>query len=311
MSKHIKTFITGTLISPSTWICPAGVKQITLTGCGGGGGGGAGAQAATQTNLWSSGGSGGGGAPLCIVEVAVTPGTSYDIIIGAGGDGGSSGVANSSAGGDTLFYETGVGPDPCLAQFFGAQEGRLGSSTTSSVVYTYSLGGQPCAVTGEENDYSKFWSIDVTTAANIQIRPGIEMQRGGAAGTPNDTSWDNSGYNGAFGGPSPYATEKDARGGSPGAPGGDSGTYRGGGGGGGGGMGAFGLAGEGTAGSGGVANAIGGNTGSTGGDGDTPTANTGSGGGGGGAPGYGSAARGAAGYGGGGASGKLIITWDT
>ncbi len=311
MSKHIKTFLTGTLGAPGEWRCPAGVKRITLTGCGGGGGGGGGGQTTNAANRWSSGGSGGGGAPLCVIDVTVVPGTLYNIVIGEHGIGGSAGLDDATAGDDTLFYVNGVGPDPCLAQFFGAQGGRLGQSTTSSVVYTYSLGGQPCALIGEENEYSRFWSIDATTAPNVQVRPGIEMQRGGCAGTPNDTGWDNSGYNGAFGGPSPYALEKDARGGSPGAVGIDSGTYRAGGGGGGGGMGAFGIAGEGTAGDGGSANTVGGIGGGDGGGGDTPSQNTGSGGGGGGAPGYGSSTRGGGGYGGNGGSGKLIITWDT
>lgn len=64
-----------------TWVCPDGVNRVkaTVTGAGGGGARGSASQAG------SSGGAGG----TAIGYVPVTPGTSYTIIVGAGGIGGN------------------------------------------------------------------------------------------------------------------------------------------------------------------------------------------------------------------------------
>ena len=86
-----------TFFTNSFWKCPAGVKFITLTGCGGGGGGGGGAVSGAN---YSRGSSGAGGEPsLTISEVTtVNPGTIYTITIGAGGVGGTIGVSSLSSG---------------------------------------------------------------------------------------------------------------------------------------------------------------------------------------------------------------------
>jgi len=305
MSLHEKIFT-----SSGTWTCPAGVKRVTLIGCGGGGGGGGGYEITNGTNVWASGGSGGGGAMLRQVEVSVIPNSGYTITIGAGGTGGAAtttALTKATDGGDTLFYLTSTGGDPVLAQFYGAGAGYAGGGSAGSTIFRYHLGGKPVRMTGEEDQYSILWQLDTGgDQPNYIVRPEIEIQRGGFCVGTNDTSMGTCGW----GGPAPHAFELDARGGSPGTDGTDSGTYRGGSGGAGGGMGAFGVAGEGNdGGNGGNANGAG--TGANGTAGGDAQANTGSGGGGGGAPGCGSAARGSGGAGGDGSDGKLIIRWYT
>jgi len=82
--------------STQSWTVPAGVTQLQIVAVGGGGGGGG----ASTTGIGSStGGGGGGGAIVYNNAVAVTPGTSYTITIGAGGT--SSSTGTSGTGGTT------------------------------------------------------------------------------------------------------------------------------------------------------------------------------------------------------------------
>lgn len=299
MSLHRKIFTSST-----TWTAPAGVYLATLTGCGGGGGGGGGREAPNQTNLWLGGGSGGGGAVLNTATVSVVPGTVYEIVIGAGGTGAAA-DGDGSDGGDTIFYEQGVGPDPSIIQFYGAGGGKRGGGVTGAALYFFVKGGLPVRMTGEDSYINYTNLVNAGDIVNYLIYPQVLQQQGGYSVPTNFNSGNSVG-----GGPAPNAFETDARGGSPGADGVDSSTYRGGSGGGGGGMGAFGLAGEGNDGGNGGTAASGG-TGGNGTAGGNADANTGSGGGGGGAPGCGLSARGNAGAGGNGGSGLLIITWET
>lgn len=85
-----------------TWTAPSGVHKVFITGCGGGGGGGA-CISYNQNN----GIGGGGGAGACSIgfPIAVTPGTAYNVVVGAAGLGGVNGGA-ASAGGTTSFGDT-------------------------------------------------------------------------------------------------------------------------------------------------------------------------------------------------------------
>ena len=99
----------ATYTTPSTysWTAPGGVTSVTVTIIGGGGGG--------TNGTWSQGGcsgdagvGGAGGAGGYIVNqvVAVTPGQSYTVTVGAGGAGGAYGCPaynNGSAGGNSSF----------------------------------------------------------------------------------------------------------------------------------------------------------------------------------------------------------------
>lgn len=84
-----------------TWTCPAGIKFVTVTGCGGGGGGGGGASSSGRgIAFFASGGSGGHAASTITQVVSVTPGVTYNISVGEGGIGGTSNcVANIVNGG--------------------------------------------------------------------------------------------------------------------------------------------------------------------------------------------------------------------
>ena len=81
--------------SPGThsWLCPAGVTSVSVL-CVGGGGGGAGVAAY----------GGGGGALMYRNNVSVTPGTTYTVVVGAGGVGENwSSNPPAAAGGDSYF----------------------------------------------------------------------------------------------------------------------------------------------------------------------------------------------------------------
>lgn len=92
-----------------TWVCPTGVTVIYISACGGGGGGGGGAGFSSS---YGAGGGGGGGAAEFVImtPVAVTPGVTYTITIGAGGPAGASGSAGNPGssgtnGGITSFAQ--------------------------------------------------------------------------------------------------------------------------------------------------------------------------------------------------------------
>ncbi len=88
---------TQTFTSSGTFTVPPGVTSIVVECWGGGGGGGS--SYTSPTNRRAGGGGGGGGYSLSIV--AVTPGNSYNIVVGNGGSGGV--VGNGSAGGASTF----------------------------------------------------------------------------------------------------------------------------------------------------------------------------------------------------------------
>ena len=74
----------------NTWTVPAGITEILVSGCAGGAGG----------NNWCSGAA---GQPVELLSVAVTPGHSLAITIGAAGAGG---YPNSTAGGNTVLVDS-------------------------------------------------------------------------------------------------------------------------------------------------------------------------------------------------------------
>lgn len=86
------TFPVGTVIILDTvgsgsWECPAsGQWEIEVHGGGGGGGGGAGNPA--YTGDYGGGGGGGGGSGTVVIAALVSK-TTYEFVIGAGGDGGN------------------------------------------------------------------------------------------------------------------------------------------------------------------------------------------------------------------------------
>jgi hypothetical protein len=77
-----------------TWICPTGITTVRVTLVGAGGGGSLPKEASPY-----NGGSGGGGGGTQVRQITVVPGTSYTIIVGAGGIGqGANGGSTSISG---------------------------------------------------------------------------------------------------------------------------------------------------------------------------------------------------------------------
>lgn len=81
-------------LSNGSWTAPAGITTAYISGAGGGGGGAKRASAGA--------GGGGGGGTVINYPYTVTPGNSYNIVIGAGGTGATSN-ANGGNGSDTTF----------------------------------------------------------------------------------------------------------------------------------------------------------------------------------------------------------------
>ena len=121
----------GSQLYPSTgtytWVAPSGVTSVSVVCVGGGGGG-------TNGGSGVSAGRGGGGGELRYKNtIAVTPGTSYTVVVGDAGVGGAASITggtnvknNGTSGGLSTFNSTTV----------RANGGTGGTSTT-----TYAPGG--------------------------------------------------------------------------------------------------------------------------------------------------------------------------
>lgn len=100
----------STHIVNGSFVVPAGVRKIFVSGCGGGGGGGG---AAADANYHGGGGGGGSAGFLFRKAYAVTPGQTLSVVIGAGGSGGTGGsnggnAAAGNAGGATVIADLGL-----------------------------------------------------------------------------------------------------------------------------------------------------------------------------------------------------------
>lgn len=127
MSFGGRGFTAQKFTSSGNWVCPAGVTNVILIGCGGGQGGSGGCQTSTTS---TPGGAGGVGVLPSMQFAAVTPGDTYAVSIGTGGAGGVAGAGtapdNGGAGGNTLFGT--------LVKFFGG--GRLLSSNQQATLFS-------------------------------------------------------------------------------------------------------------------------------------------------------------------------------
>ncbi len=126
-----------TFTSASTaWTAPDGVPAVLACGCGAGGGGAAGG-GGTAGGSAGGGGGGGGGAIWQCYTVAIVPGTSYTIVVGAGGAGGTgiAGVAGNvgAAGNDSTFQVT--SSSNLLAHFPGASGGYDGNTAGDAFAF--------------------------------------------------------------------------------------------------------------------------------------------------------------------------------
>ena len=120
-----------------SWTCPAGVTSVQAICIGAGGGGAAGP---------SSGGCGGGAGYASGSAVPVTPGDSYTVVVGAGGQGAGGQVTPSQDGTNSAFY----GDDSTLIYAYPGYRGQGngyngpggGGETSGSVGGTHTGNGQ-------------------------------------------------------------------------------------------------------------------------------------------------------------------------
>ncbi len=210
-----------------SWVCPAGVTEVIIFGCGGGGGGGGGGDDGVFNN---SGGGGGGGPIASAVHATVVPGTTYTVTVGTAGTAGAinAGAPGSAggSGGATTFGS--------IARFLGAQGGTGGDVST-----LYAYGGGPiartaavAAATDDDNQLPGQGGTGTGGSATKNGMPNVTgPSTGGAAGATAA-----SGGGGGGGGNSGWPGGQGGAGGNGNAVGtaGAAGTLGGGGGGGGG-----------------------------------------------------------------------------
>lgn len=110
---NVATFTTA---GNYTWTCPSGVTSVEVE-CWGSGGGGGGAGAS-----YNAAGGGAGGSYVQVATMSVTPGTVYNLTVGAGGAGGTTisntanpSVDNGGTGGSSYFGNS-VAGNPSDAQ---------------------------------------------------------------------------------------------------------------------------------------------------------------------------------------------------
>ena len=113
----------------TTWVAPLNVTQVQYLVVGGGGGAG---------NGYDNAGGGGGGAGMVLTgNIAVTPGTSYTVTVGAGGAGGADARTNNpgNAGNSSVFSSvTSLGGGAGAGSRTGGTAGaaQVGSTTAAT-----------------------------------------------------------------------------------------------------------------------------------------------------------------------------------
>ena len=164
-----------TITTTGTWICPAGATSIKVEVWGGGGSGGT----ATTGGV---GGGGAGGAYVINNNVAVVPGSSYSITVGAGGIASTTATnGNGTAAGATIFLST----TPVIAN--GGVAG--GNATGTGALNTaFGLGG--INLVGGSGGTVTLGSAGDNGAASSGGKGG-DGANGGGAGGAADTSTGN------------------------------------------------------------------------------------------------------------------------
>lgn len=136
--------VTKTFTADGSWTCPAGVKYVIIWAQGGGGGASGGA---SDNPLNDSTNLSGSGSSLGYQAVPVTPGTTYSITIGLGGDGGLADQPGAN-GGDTSFDSY---------TFHGSSGGAFGISGEAYMVGISGGGGQD--YTGAAGAWSPYYFL--------------------------------------------------------------------------------------------------------------------------------------------------------
>jgi hypothetical protein len=174
----------GTLITTpgaNSYVVPAGVHRVLIDGCGAGGGNGLG-QASANTA-----GGGGGGAAECSqgYPLAVTPGETLVVTVGAG-------VANATGGNTTI-----TGADTAFPTLLGGLVGNIGGGVSTGVGGVGGNGAGPLASAGGASGTSATQPTGVTQL--------IISGPGGGGGGPTAATGGFGGTTGAYAGGSPGA----------------------------------------------------------------------------------------------------------
>lgn len=178
---NFKTILSSqTFTTSGSYVVPASVTGIGITGWGGGGGGGGGARAAGAGS-----GAGGGGAQPQYIFVNVTAGETLTITIGAAGTGGaltaSSPGGNGTNGGSTTVSGSTSG---LLATFIGGIGGGGGTSAVAGVADTTIIKNGIILVHGGDGSNSGA-SAAIAGQASIFAAggtPGVGSGGGGGGG---------------------------------------------------------------------------------------------------------------------------------
>jgi hypothetical protein len=146
LSGSVNAQITQTYTSTTTWLCPAGVFSVQVE-CWGAGGGGGGASTAATSSSNRSGGGGGAGSYVK-KTIAVSPGTTYTVTVGAGGIKGGVSTASGYYGGPGGKSEFSGGSITALTASGGTGGTGAGISNLTlnpggvlGGVYGFSIGG--------------------------------------------------------------------------------------------------------------------------------------------------------------------------
>lgn len=207
---------TVTFTSPGawTWTAPAGVTSATVEAWGGGGAGGG------ATGNPAKGGGGAGG-QYARKLVAVTPGASYAIAVGAGGN---AGTGNGPAGGDSRFATTTVVAKGG-AGGTGATNGAAGAGSATSgvgdIVYSGGSGsaGNGSAGTGGAGGGGAGSSGAGGAATDLAGGSGTTTGGGNGGDGLSSRGTGNNGTAAGGGGGGGYATSSTDRNGGDGADG--------------------------------------------------------------------------------------------
>ena len=134
-----------------SWTAPAGVTSVGVVAIGGGGGY---SQITSSITPYSGNGGGGGGLGWKN-NIAVTPGQSYTVVVGAAGDAGTpSAVSNGTAGGSSYFINAstvagyGGGAGTASIGIGGSYVGDGGGSGGNSGTRSTSMAGSPSGLAG-------------------------------------------------------------------------------------------------------------------------------------------------------------------
>ena len=169
ITAKIRTCAIYTTPGTYTWVAPAGVTSVAVLTVGGGGGGSGGRRFGNYAVA------GGGGALAYRNAVAVTPGSSYTVVVGARGTAGAAGVGSGGAGGNG-----GTGGQSKFCVGGTAQAAANGGAGGAANNCTFAAGGTVSVGTGGAGGRNGSWTATGSTGAG---GAGGYSGAGGAGGT--------------------------------------------------------------------------------------------------------------------------------